>query len=109
LLWGGFSIHDATLHRFYSLHFALPFVLLILVLAHIYFLHEFGSSSSLSIPSLLDHTPFSVYYILKDSFSFFILLFFLLFIIIKFPDILGHPANFDKANFLVTPTHIVPE
>lgn len=109
LLWGGFSIHDATLHRFYSLHFTLPFILLLLVFIHLFFLHEFGSSNPLGIPSILDKIPFSPYYVLKDAFSIILVLIILIFILTLTPDLLGHSVNYEKANFLVTPAHIVPE
>jgi quinol-cytochrome oxidoreductase complex cytochrome b subunit len=109
LLWGGFSISDASLHRFYSLHFTLPFVILMLSLIHVAFLHEFGSNNPLGIISRTDTIPFTPYYILKDSFGLilvYILLFLIIFIV---PDLLGHSDNYNKANFLVTPPHIVPE
>lgn len=109
LLWGGFSICEVTLHRFYALHFALPFVILGLVIMHISFLHEFGSSNRIGIPFFYDRVPFSPYYVLKDAFSIIIFLIFFFFIISVSPDLLGHSLNFEIANFLITPTHIVPE
>jgi len=109
LLWGGFSISDASIHRFYSLHFALPFVILMLSILHVAFLHEFGSNNPLGIISRSDSIPFTPYYILKDSFSLIIVLILLLYIVFLVPDLLGHSDNYNKANFLVTPAHIVPE
>jgi ubiquinol-cytochrome c reductase cytochrome b subunit len=76
---------------------------------HILCLHEFGSNNPLGISSALDNIPFSPYFILKDSFSLIIVLFLLCLIVFISPDILGHSDNYNKANFLVTPTHIVPE
>jgi len=109
LLWGGFTIDDATLHRFYALHFFLPFIILLLSIIHISFLHESGSSNPLGIPSIYDIIPFTPYYILKDGLSIFLVLILILFINYTNPDILGHTLNYQIANFLVTPPHIVPE
>jgi quinol-cytochrome oxidoreductase complex cytochrome b subunit len=69
LLWGGFSIADASLHRFYSLHFTLPFVILFVSLIHVALLHEFGSNNPLGIANPQDNSPFSPFYLLKDFFS----------------------------------------
>jgi len=109
LLWGGFSISDASLHRFYSLHFTLPFVLLFLSIIHIALLHEFGSNNKLGIQSRVDKVPFTPYYMLKDIFSLIFVLWILSLIVFTVPDLLGHSDNYNKANFLVTPAHIVPE
>lgn len=109
LLWGGYSIHDATLHRFYSLHYTLPFILLILSVLHLFFLHEFGSSNPSGLPSIKDFIPFSPYYVIKDTWTIILVLFFLLLIFSLTPDLLGHSVNYEQANFLVTPPHIVPE
>jgi len=109
LLWGGFSIHDATLHRFYSLHFTLPFIILILVLIHLAFLHEFGSNNPLGIQFVLDKIPFAPYYVIKDLFVVIVTLNILVIIYTVWPYILGHSINYEKANFLITPSHIVPE
>jgi len=109
LLWGGFSIHDATLHRFYSLHFTLPFVLLGLTVVHLFFLHEFGSSNPTGLQNVSDKSPFSPYYVLKDVLSIIIILIFFVYIFSVTPDLLGHSINYERANFLITPPHIVPE
>lgn len=93
LLWGGFSIDDATLHRFYSLHFALPFVILMISFIHFCFLHEYGSNNPLGIPSTVDNIPFVPYFVLKDTFSLVFVFFILFSIIFLSPDILGHPDN----------------
>lgn len=97
------------MHRFYSLHFALPFIILALSFIHITILHEAGSSNPLGVGSRLDAIPFSPYYVLKDTFSFVLVIFVLFSIIYISPDLLGHPDNYIRANFLVTPNHIVPE
>ena len=99
LLWGGYSIHDATLHRFYSLHFTLPFVIILFVIMHLFFLHEFGSSNPMGIPSFLDNAPFSVYYVLKDGFSIILILMILIWILTLTPDLLGHSVNMKKLTF----------
>ena len=109
LLWGGFTIEDATLHRFYALHFFLPFIILLLSIIHISFLHESGSSNSLGLSSVYDIIPFTPYYILKDALSVFLVLILILCVNYIKPDILGHTLNYQIANFLVTPPHIVPE
>jgi quinol-cytochrome oxidoreductase complex cytochrome b subunit len=109
LLWGGYSIHDATLHRFYSLHYTLPFVLLVLSVLHLFFLHEYGSSNPIGLPTMKDSIPFTPYYTIKDTFTIMIIILLLLNIIILVPDLLGHSVNYEQANFLVTPVHIVPE
>lgn len=109
LLWGGFSIENATLHRFYSLHFALPFVILIVSIIHFFFLHEYGSNNPLGISSSLDNIPMAPYYYLKDLLSIILFLFIFIFLVFFFPDFLGHFLNYEKANFLITPIHIVPE
>jgi len=109
LLWGGFTIDDATLHRFYALHFLLPFILVFLSLIHVSLLHESGSTNPLGIPSIYEIIPFTPYYILKDGLSILLVLLLILYLNFKSPDILGHTLNYQIANFLVTPPHIVPE
>jgi len=109
LLWGGFSIDNATLHRFYSLHYTLPFVILILSVIHLAFLHEFGSNNPLGIIVKSDNGPFVPYYGVKDAFSIILVLILFMGFVIIAPDKLGHSDNFILANSLVTPAHIVPE
>src|SRR6201986_356633 len=109
LLLGGFTIDDATLHRFYSLHFFLPFVILALSIIHISLLHEAGSSNPTGVPSMLETIPFSPYFILKDILSILIFLIIIMYLNYSTPDVLGHTLNYQIANFLVTPPHIVPE
>lgn len=109
-IWGGFSINNATLNRFYSLHFILPFVILVIVVYHIYILHKMGSSNPLGIRSLkLNKIPFYPYYIVKDMLGLVLLLIPFCYILFFFPDSLGHSDNYVRANPLVTPAHIVPE
>lgn len=109
LLWGGFSIDDITLHRFYSLHFTLPFVILMMAILHFALLHEFGSNNGVGVHVKNDFIPFVPYYGVKDVFSLFVVLVVFLFFVIWCPDKLGHSDNFILANALVTPAHIVPE
>jgi ubiquinol-cytochrome c reductase cytochrome b subunit len=108
-LWGGFAVDNATLNRFFSLHYLLPFVIAALAILHIVFLHEHGSSSPTGLPPKIDNVSFSPYFIVKDLFGFWI--FFALFFVFVFfyPNVLGHTDNYIPANPLVTPTHIVPE
>lgn len=108
-LWGGFSVDNATLNRFFSLHYLLPFVIAGLVLIHLALLHKDGSSNPLGINSSLDNIPFYPYFYVKDLFAFFIFLLFFSFFIFYYPNTLGHPDNYIPANPLVTPVHIVPE
>jgi len=109
-LWGGFSIDNATLNRFFSLHFVLPFVIAGLSLAHIALLHEKGSTNPLGVNSNIDKISFYPYFYVKDLFwfsSFFCVLF--CFFLFFEPNLLGHPDNYLRANAVVTPAHIVPE
>lgn len=108
-LWGGFSVDDATLHRFFSLHYLLPFVLLALVGVHIILLHENGSNSVLGINHKVDLIPFNPYFIFKDIFSTLLLLFVFNFYAIKHRPAIIDADNYIEANPLVTPAHIVPE
>jgi quinol-cytochrome oxidoreductase complex cytochrome b subunit len=108
-LWGGFAVSNATLNRFFSLHYLLPFVIAGVVIAHIGLLHKDGSNNPLGIDSFIDKIPFYPYFYFKDLFS---VLFFLVFsslFIFYSPNLLGHSDNFIPANPMVTPSHIVPE
>jgi ubiquinol-cytochrome c reductase cytochrome b subunit len=108
-LWGGFSVDNATLNRFFSLHYLLPFVIAACVLIHISALHEDGSNNPLGINSSVDKIPFFPYLIIKDIFALALfVLFFALFVYFS-PNTLGHPDNYIPANPMVTPAHIVPE
>lgn len=109
LLWGSYSIDNATLHRFYSLHYTLPFIIFMLTIIHFAFLHEYGSSNGLGVHVRLDNIPFIPYYGIKDVFSIILFLFVFFCFVILTPDKLGHSDNFILANSLVTPAHIVPE
>jgi len=108
-LWGGFSVSNNTLNRFYTLHFVLPFIICILVFIHLALLHAEGSTNIFGISDAKDLTNFYPYFFYKDLFSYLIFLFFYFFIIFFYPNLLSHPDNYIKANPLVTPIHIVPE
>lgn len=109
LLWGSFSIEEVTLKRFYSLHFALPFIILGVAILHFFFLHEFGSSNPHGLNSRSDNIPLFPYYGLKDFLSIVVVWVILLGMIFTVPDILNHPDNYNIANSMATPSHIVPE
>ena len=108
-LWGGFTVNDATLHRFFSLHFTLPFVLVGLTMVHLALLHKDGSSNPLGVDSGIDRIPFYPYFFVKDLFAFFCMLFFFCILVFYFPNALGHPDNYIPADPMQTPAHIVPE
>nr|QYA70301.1 cytochrome b [Campylorhynchus rufinucha] len=107
--WGGFSVDNPTLTRFFALHFLLPFLIAGLTLVHLTLLHETGSNNPLGIPSDCDKIPFHPYYSIKDILGF-VLMFILLGSLALFsPNLLGDPENFTPANPLATPPHIKPE
>lgn len=108
-LWGGFSVNNATLNRFFSLHYLLPFVIAALVFVHLYLLHQHGSSNPLGIESNADRINFYPYFYVKDLFGFFVFFILYSFIVFYYPNLLGHSDNYIEANPLVTPVHIVPE
>nr|ABU45718.1 cytochrome b [Porphyrospiza caerulescens] len=107
--WGGFSVDNPTLTRFFALHFLLPFVIVGLTLDHLTFLHETGSNNPLGIPSDCDKIPFHPYYTIKDILGFVLMLSLLVSLALFSPNLLGDPENFTPANPLVTPPHIKPE
>lgn len=108
-IWGGFSVSNPTLGKFFSLHYLSPFILLFLVIIHLYSLHKVGSSNPLGHAYNSDKIFFTPYYTQKDFFTVFIFLFFFTVICGQYPNYLGHSDNWIRANNLVTPTHIVPE
>nr|YP_010700048.1 cytochrome b [Parasa lepida]WCH63181.1 cytochrome b [Parasa lepida] len=108
-IWGGFAVDNATLTRFYTFHFLLPFILAMLTMIHLLFLHQTGSNNPLGINSNIDKIPFHPYFTFKDLIGFIILLFFLIMLTLTNPYLLGDPDNFIPANPLVTPIHIQPE
>jgi len=108
-LWGGFSVKNPTLNRFFSLHYTIPFLILGLVLVHLSLLHRVGSTNPAGIPDGVDYIPFYPYFIIKDLFSLVVFAFFFGFIIFYYPNVLGHPDNYVIGSSQSTPEHIVPE
>ena len=104
-LWGGFSVDQATLNRFYSLHYLLPFIIAAVTLLHLCLLHKHGSNNPLGINTDVTSIPFYPYFYVKDFFSFWIFLIGYLAIVFFAPNFLGHPDNY----IMATPAHIVPE
>jgi len=111
-LWGGFAVDSPTLTRFYALHYLFPFLILGLVILHIWALHIPGNNNPVGIdvkkPSK-DTVPFHPYIVIKDLYALLIFLILFAFFVFYAPNLLGHPDNYIEANPLVTPTHIVPE
>nr|YP_010254914.1 cytochrome b [Polyura narcaeus]QUA05853.1 cytochrome b [Polyura narcaeus]USN94457.1 cytochrome b [Polyura narcaeus]WHE44890.1 cytochrome b [Polyura narcaeus] len=108
-IWGGFAVDNATLTRFYTFHFLFPFIILMMSMIHLLFLHQTGSNNPLGINSNLDKIPFHPFFTFKDLIGFIILMMLLTFLTLINPYLLGDPDNFIPANPLVTPIHIQPE
>jgi ubiquinol-cytochrome c reductase cytochrome b subunit len=109
-IWGGFSVNNATLNRFFALHFVLPFVLAALVLMHLIVLHDTaGSSNPLGVSGNYDRITFAPYYLFKDLITIFIFIFVLSMFVFFMPNILGDSENYVMANPMQTPAAIVPE
>jgi len=109
-IWGGFSVNNATLNRFFALHFVLPFVLAALALMHLIVLHDrAGSGNPLGITGASDRVPFAPYYIFKDLITIFIFILGLSVLVFYMPNILGDSENYVMANSMQTPSAIVPE
>ena len=110
-LWGGFAVGNPTLNRFFALHYLFPFVIVGVVIFHIWALHVVGSNNPLGIDvrEERDQIPFHPYYTFKDLFGLSVFLFFFALFVFYAPNYLGHPDNYIPADPLVTPAHIVPE
>nr|QBZ38171.1 cytochrome b [Purohita sinica] len=108
-IWGGFSVDNPTLNRFFSLHFILPFVLIVMIIFHLIFLHESGSSNPLGLKNKVDKVSFHPYFLIKDMYGFMVMFLFFSVVILKTPFIFNDPENFSPANAMVTPPHIQPE
>ena len=108
-MWGGFAVDNATLTRFFALHFLLPFILAGISILHLLFLHETGSNNPLGVNRDAQKVPFHRYYTFKDLVGFVVFMGVLLFLVLFYPQLLGDPENFIPANPLVTPVHIQPE
>nr|ACL14710.1 cytochrome b [Girardinus uninotatus] len=108
-IWGGFSVDNATLTRFFAFHFLLPFIVTAATLVHLIFLHETGSNNPIGLNSDADKISFHPYFSYKDLLGFIFLLTALISLALFSPNLLGDPENFTPANPLVTPPHIKPE
>nr|AFN07012.1 cytochrome b [Garra cyrano] len=108
-IWGGFSVDNATLTRFFAFHFLLPFIIAAATILHLLFLHETGSNNPIGLNSDADKISFHPYFTYKDLLGFVILLMALTLLSLFSPNLLGDPENFTPANPLVTPPHIKPE
>nr|YP_009387536.1 cytochrome b [Nauphoeta cinerea]ARS88105.1 cytochrome b [Nauphoeta cinerea] len=108
-VWGGFAVDNATLNRFFTFHFLLPFIIVAMAMIHLLFLHQTGSNNPIGSNSNIDKIPFHPYFSIKDTFGFIIIMMLLVLLTLKEPYILGDPDNFTPANPLVTPVHIQPE
>nr|QYC62015.1 cytochrome b [Cnesterodon decemmaculatus]QYC62016.1 cytochrome b [Cnesterodon decemmaculatus] len=108
-IWGGFSVDNATLTRFFAFHFLFPFIIAAATLVHLVFLHETGSNNPTGLNSDADKISFHPYFSYKDLLGFIFLLTTLISLALFSPNLLGDPENFTPANPLVTPPHIKPE
>lgn len=108
-VWGGFAVDNATLTRFFTFHFILPFIVLAITIIHLLFLHQTGSNNPIGLNSNIDKIPFHPYFTYKDIVGFIIILIILILLVLINPNLLGDPDNFIPANPLVTPIHIQPE
>jgi quinol-cytochrome oxidoreductase complex cytochrome b subunit len=110
-LWGGFSVDNPTLNRFFSLHYLLPFVIAAVSMLHLIALHRFGSNNPLGIDKKgpEDSLPFHPYYTAKDAYGAGVFLLFFMGFVFFAPNFFGEPDNYIAANPLQTPAHIVPE
>jgi len=111
LLWGGVSVDNPTLVRFFSLHYLVPFLILGVVVLHIWALHVPGNNNptGIDVKGPQDTIPFHPYYTVKDGFAAVLFIIFFAVFVFYFPNALGEPDNYIEANRLVTPEHIVPE
>ena len=110
-LWGGFSVDNATLNRFFALHYLLPFVIVAVVVLHLWALHQFGSNNPIGIDAKgpQDKIPFHPYYTVKDAFGLGVFFLFFAAVVFYLPNYMGHADNYIPADPLATPAHIVPE
>nr|YP_010271155.1 cytochrome b [Gargara genistae]UKB86920.1 cytochrome b [Gargara genistae] len=108
-IWGGFSVSNPTLSRFFSLHFILPFIISMMVIIHLFMLHMTGSSNPMGLNSSIDKIPFHPYYSIKDLMAMSITLTIMLMLNMMEPFLLSDPDNFTPADPMITPTHIQPE
>nr|AIR76502.1 cytochrome b [Eozubovskya planicaudata]QOL00827.1 cytochrome b [Zubovskya koeppeni] len=108
-VWGGFAVDNATLNRFFTFHFVLPFMIAAMAMIHLFFLHQTGSNNPLGIDGNIEKIPFHPYFTFKDLITFVLMTSLLIMLCLINPHLLGDPDNFVPANPLVTPVHIQPE
>lgn len=108
-LWGNFTVNNATLNRFFSLHFFLPFIIAGVTIIHLALLHKDGSNNPLGVDSGVDKISFYPYFFVKDLYAFFVFIFVFAFFVYFYPNAMGHPDNYIPADPMQTPSHIVPE
>jgi ubiquinol-cytochrome c reductase cytochrome b subunit len=108
-LWGGYTVANPTLNRFYSIHFVLPFIIAGVTLIHLALLHKVGSNNPIGSDSGVDDIPFYPYFVSKDLFAFSVYLLVFATFVFYFPNVLNHPDNCIPADPLQTPAHVVPE
>nr|YP_010614342.1 cytochrome b [Dalbulus maidis]WAS32276.1 cytochrome b [Dalbulus maidis] len=108
-IWGGFSVDNATLSRFFSLHFMMPFIIVMMTVMHLFFLHLTGSSNPMGVSSNIDKIPFHPFFSIKDLMGFCMSVYLLMMLTMSNPYMLSDPDNFTPANPMVTPIHIQPE
>nr|YP_010022496.1 cytochrome b [Fer nigripennis]QON98906.1 cytochrome b [Fer nigripennis] len=108
-IWGGFAVDNATLNRFFTFHFILPFMIVAMVTIHLFFLHQTGSNNPLGTSTNIEKIPFHPYFTFKDFITFITTTSLLIMLCLLNPYILGDPDNFVPANPLMTPLHIQPE
>lgn len=108
-VWGGFAVDNATLTRFFSIHFLLPFIIVAFTIIHLLFLHQTGSNNPIGLNRNINKIPFHPYFVFKDLIGFIIIIIILTLLTLINPYLLGDPDNFIPANPLVTPIHIQPE
>nr|YP_009266283.1 cytochrome b [Yunnanacris yunnaneus]ANJ44362.1 cytochrome b [Yunnanacris yunnaneus] len=108
-VWGGFAVDNATLNRFFTFHFVLPFIIAAMAAIHLFFLHQTGSNNPLGLDGNIEKIPFHPYFTFKDSITFIFMTSLLIMLCLISPYLLGDPDNFVPANPLVTPVHIQPE
>nr|YP_009364873.1 cytochrome b [Choroedocus violaceipes]ARJ31483.1 cytochrome b [Choroedocus violaceipes] len=108
-VWGGFAVDNATLNRFFTFHFVLPFMIVAMAAIHLFFLHQTGSNNPLGLNSNIEKIPFHPYFTFKDLITIVLMTSLLIMLCLINPYLLGDPDNFVPANPLVTPVHIQPE
>nr|YP_009740535.1 cytochrome b [Conophymacris viridis]QID03484.1 cytochrome b [Conophymacris viridis] len=108
-VWGGFAVDNATLNRFFTFHFILPLMIVIMTMIHLFFLHQMGSNNPMGLNSNIEKISFHPYFTFKDSITFLLMTSLLIMLCLLNPYLLGDPDNFVPANPLVTPIHIQPE